>query len=251
MWVVPGWLLADPGFKLPPGIQCIGENEKAGLQNLPKPGKWVRADAVMLPSLGLVKARCSGASCLSRVTRRRMRTPSKLPTGGTGRPCSFRSMAGTRFASASATFQAMPRWVAPSTRARCPSRTEERSTRTAQGSNSGLKVIMLLPRVTIWRFVAATVGLGACLGLTCRFFDTRTFYSQGYSETKFRSVREGMTAEQVEAVMGPPLEKIPWQDGAVNWTYSDRPWDTADFSRRWIIFRGGKVDSVINDYWTE
>ena len=60
MWVVPGWLLVDPGFNPPPGIQYIGENEKAGLQKLPKPGKWVRADAVILPGVGLVKARCSG-----------------------------------------------------------------------------------------------------------------------------------------------------------------------------------------------
>ena len=110
---------------------------------------------------------------------------------------------------------------------------------------------MLLPRVKLWRFLVATVGLGACLGLAWRFFDSQTFYSQGYSENKFNSLHAGMTPEEVEAVMGPPLKKILWEDGSVNWTYSDRPWDTADFSRRWVISTNGKVEVVINDYWEE
>src|ERR1700677_330562 len=38
-----------------------------------------------------------------------------------------------------------------------------------------------------------------------------TVYADGYSESKFRSIRAGMTARQVEAIMGPPLMKGLWQ----------------------------------------
>jgi hypothetical protein len=51
-------------------------------------------------------------------------------------------------------------------------------------------------------------------------FSTRR---QGYSESKFNSLHAGMTPEEVEAVMGAPLKKILWENGSVNWTYSDRP----------------------------
>ncbi len=33
-----------------------------------------------------------------------------------------------------------------------------------------------------------------------------TVYAKGYSESKFRSLRVGMTARQVEDIMGPPLD---------------------------------------------
>jgi hypothetical protein len=38
-----------------------------------------------------------------------------------------------------------------------------------------------------------------------------TVYAEGYSESKFRSLRVGMTARQVEDIMGPPLTKGHWQ----------------------------------------
>ena len=34
-----------------------------------------------------------------------------------------------------------------------------------------------------------------------------TVYADGYSESKFRSIRVGMTVRQVEEIMGPPLMK--------------------------------------------
>jgi hypothetical protein len=78
-----------------------------------------------------------------------------------------------------------------------------------------------------------------------------TYYSKGYSENKFMSLRVGMTSKEVEAVMGPPLEKIPWQDGRVLWTYSDRDDDTCDFWRRWVLFKNDRVDDVVSDYWDD
>jgi outer membrane protein assembly factor BamE (lipoprotein component of BamABCDE complex) len=37
-----------------------------------------------------------------------------------------------------------------------------------------------------------------------------TIYAQGYSESKFRSLRVGMTPRQVEEIMGPPFERGQW-----------------------------------------
>ena len=52
-----------------------------------------------------------------------------------------------------------------------------------------------------------------------------TVYAKGYSESKFRATRVGMTVRQVEDIMGPPLERGQWHvpDGA-----ADRsPWEKA------------------------
>ncbi len=39
-----------------------------------------------------------------------------------------------------------------------------------------------------------------------------TVYAGGYSESKFRSLRVGMTSPQFEDIMGPPMEKGHWYD---------------------------------------
>jgi hypothetical protein len=78
-----------------------------------------------------------------------------------------------------------------------------------------------------------------------------TYYARGYSEDKFRGLCAGMTSSEVEAVMGPPLNKILWHDGTVLWTYSDRADDTCDFWRRWVLFKNDKIEHIINDYWDD
>lgn len=78
-----------------------------------------------------------------------------------------------------------------------------------------------------------------------------TYYAQGYNKNKFMSLRAGMASSEVEAVMGSPLDKVPWHDGTVLWTYSDRADDTCDFWRRWVLFKNDKVEHVISDYWDE
>ena len=81
-----------------------------------------------------------------------------------------------------------------------------------------------------------------------------TIYSKNYDETKFAGLRAGMTAEEVEAIMGPPLRKIPMEHTTGSkddeqWFYSDQPEATADFWRRWVSFHAGKVTNIISDYW--
>jgi hypothetical protein len=88
------------------------------------------------------------------------------------------------------------------------------------------------------------------------FFGFSTFYSDHYSESAFNSLCVGMTHGEVEAIVGRPLGKVPWnQASGINdedmWLYSDRPDPTANFWRRWVFFKNGKVVTVINDFWVD
>jgi hypothetical protein len=87
-------------------------------------------------------------------------------------------------------------------------------------------------------------------------FGFSTFYSEGYSETRFLTLRVGMSDREVEAIVGRPLRKVPWNQhmgphDEEMWQYSDRPDDTANYWRRWVLFENGKVVAVINDFWLD
>jgi hypothetical protein len=88
------------------------------------------------------------------------------------------------------------------------------------------------------------------------FFGWSTFYSDQYSESAFNSLRVGMTHVEVEAIVGRPLGKAPSNQASgikdeEMWFYSDRPGTTANFWRRWVFFKNGKVVRVINDFWVD
>jgi hypothetical protein len=106
-------------------------------------------------------------------------------------------------------------------------------------------------RLTTRRLMIVVACLAILMWFLGWFFDTRTYYAPGYTETKFRTLRIGMTRAEVEAMVGPPLTKVRWSDGSMNWVYSDRPWDTLDFERRWVIFKDDKVTEIVNDKWEE
>ena len=78
-----------------------------------------------------------------------------------------------------------------------------------------------------------------------------TFYAAGFTEAKFASLCQGMTPVQVEAIMGPPLEKHLQEDGGTLWTYSNRDDATCDFEMRWVYFRAGQVEHVVNMHWND
>lgn len=91
-----------------------------------------------------------------------------------------------------------------------------------------------------------------------------TVYANGYSESKFRSLRVGMTARQVEDIMGPPLGRGQWQDvsgggpttpvaGTLEdyWAYSRAGRAprlgnaSGNYWKRAVMFRNGSVDSTL------
>jgi hypothetical protein len=62
--------------------------------------------------------------------------------------------------------------------------------------------------------MAMVVCLGISLYLLHLFLDFEfgggTLYSERYSESRFNSLRVGMARQEVEAIMGQPLRKVPW-----------------------------------------
>ena len=95
----------------------------------------------------------------------------------------------------------------------------------------------------------ASTGIILFLFRGCILYPENTIYFLAYSETTFRQARAGMTTKEVEALMGPPLRKVPWFDGPfTNWQYTTQYNPTLNFWRRWVFIRNGKVAFVVNDY---
>jgi hypothetical protein len=117
---------------------------------------------------------------------------------------------------------------------------------------------MRLPRVrfTTKGMIFAVAWLGVCFGgiLACISIDPftglGTVYSERYSEARFNGLRPGMTAGDVEAIMGPPLKKVAWNSQEM-WLYSNQPHSTANFWRRWVYLQDGRTTTIINDFWVD
>ena len=110
--------------------------------------------------------------------------------------------------------------------------------------------VRFLPSST--RGVMATVAeVGITLGLIRWIaFDSCTIYSAGYHEGRFHQIRAGMTSEQVESMMGRPIQVFDWPgDGMRNWVYTRGAADTSNYWRRWVMMKGGKVAFVVSDFW--
>jgi outer membrane protein assembly factor BamE (lipoprotein component of BamABCDE complex) len=122
-------------------------------------------------------------------------------------------------------------------------------------------------RLTMRRIMIGVAALGLVLGsVRLVFIDDSpdqlflslllgesTVYSKGYSEQQFRTLRVGMTAAQVEAIMGPPLWKgtHPAFGLPYTWFYTTHEDVTANYKRRWVAFQNGRVVQIINDFWID
>ncbi len=104
--------------------------------------------------------------------------------------------------------------------------------------------------VSGWLFIVSCFGLG--FGGSRLANGPRTVYAVGYDEFKFQRLRLGMTRTEVEAALGPPLEKVPaLADVPELWFYSLGESSLDDYWRRWVRFENGKVTQIISDYWED
>jgi outer membrane protein assembly factor BamE (lipoprotein component of BamABCDE complex) len=128
---------------------------------------------------------------------------------------------------------------------------------------------MRLPRtrISIRHLLVAVAVLAVILGivrfvfidnspdqlLACAILGESTVNAKGYSEHRFRTIKIGMTASQVEAIMGTPLRKgsHPAFGLADPWFYTYHEDMTANYKRRWVVFNNGRVVAVINDFWVD
>lgn len=86
--------------------------------------------------------------------------------------------------------------------------------------------------------------------LTLAFGDDGTVYAPGYSESAFRSIRLGMTTEQVKAILGAPLAEGKDENGApVIWRYSASP-RKGNYHYRGVRFdaKGNVVERIAEFY---
>jgi hypothetical protein len=105
---------------------------------------------------------------------------------------------------------------------------------------------MHLPRMTTRKLMLAMVVIAAMfwlMRLSVAFF-TQTRYVEGYDESRFRMLAPGLSAREVEGIMGPPFAKTPWGTNRENWQYSGKVAPTL-YHRRWVIMTAGKVSEVV------
>jgi hypothetical protein len=114
-------------------------------------------------------------------------------------------------------------------------------------------------RFTVREMMVAVALLGMGLG-TARWwvqYNFATVYALGYSESQFRRVRIGMTAMEVESILGLPIRKVsnsPLWTLYENWIYSEPPptgtWGD-NYWRRWVMFENGRVAVIVDDYFED
>lgn len=101
--------------------------------------------------------------------------------------------------------------------------------------------------VRLLMIVIAVIGLA--MFVVRAILSWNTVYSAGYDEGRFRQVRVGMTSEEVEGLMGPPLRKLPWPDqNLMIWMYTAKRSGGGDYWRRHVFMKDGKVVQVISMY---
>jgi SmpA / OmlA family len=114
--------------------------------------------------------------------------------------------------------------------------------------------------------VAATMLLVAWAGVILAVVqwlhvNFATVYAPSYREDRFAQVRIGMTRQEVESLLGPPLRKTPlpsesWKPDDC-WVYSRPPGSGLlgdNYWRRWIFFgptKDSRVEAIVNDYYED
>jgi len=82
--------------------------------------------------------------------------------------------------------------------------------------------------------------------------ENNTIWAPGFSESKYSSIRTGMTKEQIIKILGEPVRKWDrdYPDGA--WSYSWQKEGDDIFDRRDITFsRDGQVTGVYREFYMD
>jgi hypothetical protein len=77
--------------------------------------------------------------------------------------------------------------------------------------------------------------------------DSRTIYSKGFSDLRFRRIEIGMTGDEVERILGPPLSR----SHAAGWEYTQQATGTSNYFKRVIWFKDGRVEKKAAEFWVD
>jgi hypothetical protein len=102
------------------------------------------------------------------------------------------------------------------------------------------------------------------LAMLSGLFGHTTIYARGYSESKFRSLRVGMSPRKVEEILGPPVAKGQWQEpipgqpitpgkGPLDelWRYSRSEKPMGNYWEREVWFKDGVVHCLKREYYVD
>jgi hypothetical protein len=114
-------------------------------------------------------------------------------------------------------------------------------------------------RFTLRGMMVAVLLLGVGLGTVFWWvrYNFATTYAPAYSEGRFRRVAVGMTPTDVMSLLGAPLQKdsnSPRWSPLENWIYSEPPPPGTlgdNYWRRWVMFQGGRVVAIVDDYYED
>jgi hypothetical protein len=103
--------------------------------------------------------------------------------------------------------------------------------------------------------LTSTAPRDAVLSAICALDGHHTVYAPGYSESKFRAVRSGMTPSQVVALLGPAPWVGSWGSadrvGGEAWSYTRPSRPNGNYWLRVVYSEDGRVDEVDAGYYVD
>jgi hypothetical protein len=98
----------------------------------------------------------------------------------------------------------------------------------------------LLDGIHGW-FVSRVLGFGK---------DEDTEYSRGYSDQAFRTIKVGMTEQEVLAILGPPLERASLGGTRETWRWSRSP-GSKSYRVRAVVFEARRVVAIHREFYVD
>src|SRR5262245_14949452 len=96
------------------------------------------------------------------------------------------------------------------------------------------------PRVALEGVFGAAVGVSGLL-------EDSTYFSPGYSDRAFLTIKPGMSPEHVRKTLGSPLKNyFVKETGETGWLYSWKGRDTS-YHVRCVLFQGGVVSARLSE----
>lgn len=108
-------------------------------------------------------------------------------------------------------------------------------------------------RLSLRQLLAIVAAVAVVLAVVLPLYRAMhwTIYAPGFDEGRFSTVRVGMAVDEVEALMGPPLRRWPFDSTTEIWAYTDQGTYTSGYHRRWIFVEDDSIRRVDSYYFND